>query len=117
MRQIACKVLRQIKCKVTSLVLPSPVGLIKYIINPKTCYNEDVQGPTATAILDLARRHGVAYRPTIADAWAHHVTRLADDEVVLDEIELLLLGLERAGYLSGPDAARLQVNYLREAKL
>lgn len=74
-------------------------------------------GPTATAILDLARRHGVTYQPTTADAWANHVTRLADDDVVLDEIELLLVELERSGYLSGPDAARLQVNYLREAKV
>jgi hypothetical protein len=76
-----------------------------------------VTGPTATAILNLARDHGVTYRPTKVDAWADHVTRLADDDVVLDDIELLLLELERSGQLTGPEAARLQVNYLREAKL
>jgi hypothetical protein len=64
----------------------------------------------------LARDHGVTYRSTELDAWAHHVTRLADDDVVLDEIELLLVALRRAGHLSGPEARRLQVTYLREAQ-
>ena len=72
---------------------------------------------TATAILTLAKQHDVAYIPTAADAWAHNVTRLADDEVTLDEIELLLIALQRAGHLSRPEALNLQVNYLREAKL
>ena len=51
------------------------------------------------------------------DAWAHDVTHLADDDVTLDEIELLLIELQRAGHLSRPEALKLQVNYLREAKL
>ena len=72
---------------------------------------------TATAILTMAKRHGVAYTPTAADAWANDVTRLADDAVTLDEIELLLIALQRAGHLSRPEALHLQVNYLREAKL
>jgi hypothetical protein len=71
---------------------------------------------TATAILTLARQHGVAYTPTAADVWANDVTRLADDNVTLDEVELLLVALQRAGHLSRPEALRLQVNYLREAK-
>jgi len=64
---------------------------------------------TAGEILSLAKRHGVAYTPTANDAWAHDVT--------LDEIELLLIELQRAGHLSRPEALKLQVNYLREAKL
>lgn len=75
-----------------------------------------MSGPTATAILDLARRHGVTYQPTEGDAWANHVTRLADDDVVLDEIELLLLALRRAGHLTRPERLRLQVDYLREVR-
>jgi hypothetical protein len=71
----------------------------------------------AAAILTLAKQHGVIYTPTAADAWANDVTRLADDSVALDEIELLLIALQRAGHLSRPEALRLQVNYLREAKL
>jgi hypothetical protein len=72
---------------------------------------------TARAIVDLAIRHGVTYRPTAGDAWAQQVTRLADDDVTLDDIELLLIALHRAGHLSRPEALRLQVEYLREAKL
>jgi hypothetical protein len=65
----------------------------------------------------LAQQHGIAYAPTANDVWAHDVTRLADDDVTLDEIELLLLELQRAGHLSRPEALRLQANYLREARL
>lgn len=70
---------------------------------------------TAAAILTLAKRHGVAYTRTANDAWAKDVTRLADDDVTLDEIELLLIELQRTGHLSCPEALKLQVNYLREA--
>ena len=71
---------------------------------------------TARAIISLAEQYGVTYRPTATDAWAQDVTRLADDEVTLDGIELLLIALQRAGHLSRPEALRLQVNYLREAR-
>jgi hypothetical protein len=37
--------------------------------------------------------------------------------VRLDEVECLLLGLQRAGHLSRPELIHLQANYLREAKL
>ena len=72
---------------------------------------------TAAAILALAKQHGVAYTPTANDLWAHNVTRLAGDDVTLDEIELLLIELQRGGHLSRPEALKLQANYLREAKL
>ncbi len=74
------------------------------------------QNDTATAIRALVERHGITYVPTTTDAWARHVTRLAGDGVQLDEIELLLIALQRAGHLSRPDALALQVKYLREAK-
>ena len=72
---------------------------------------------TGRAIINLAQQHGVSYTPTATDSWAEDVTRLADDEVVLDDIELLLIALQRTGNLSRPEALRLQVNYLREARL
>jgi len=72
---------------------------------------------TAAIIINLARQHGVSYTATPNDDWARNVTRLADDDVRLDEVELLLIGLQRSGYLSRPEALRLQVNYLRETKL
>lgn len=71
---------------------------------------------TAHAILSLAQKHGIAYTQTKGDAWAQEVTRLADDDIRLDEIELLLIELQRAGHLSRPEALRLQASYLREAK-
>jgi hypothetical protein len=43
------------------------------------------QSDTATAIRALVERHGITYVPTATDVWAHHVTRLADDDVQLDE--------------------------------
>lgn len=74
------------------------------------------QPSAAAAIRALAERHNVAYTRTATDVWASHVTRLAGDDVELDEIELLLIALQRSGHLSRPEALQLQVNYLREAK-
>ena len=56
------------------------------------------------------------FYPTKLDAFAQDVTRLAADHVRLDEVECLLLGLQRAGHLSRPELVHLQAKYLREAK-
>ena len=74
------------------------------------------QNEAAQAIRALAERHKIRYVETATDVWAHHVTRLAGDDMHLDDIELLLIGLQRAGHLTRPDALALQVRYLREAK-
>ena len=67
-----------------------------------------------TVIHNLAKQHHIAYTPSPTDAFGCHVTRLSDDDnVVLDDTELLLLALERAGYVSGSDAVRLHADYLR----
>jgi hypothetical protein len=58
----------------------------------------------------------VAYIRTQSDALAHHITRLADDHVELDEVEQLLIALQRAGHLSRVEVVRLQASYLRETK-
>jgi len=70
----------------------------------------------ATAIRALAEQHKVVYSPTANDAWAQHVTRLAGDDVKFDETELLLIALQRAGYISRTDAVLMQANYLAQAK-
>ena len=70
----------------------------------------------ATKIRNLARRYHVAYVRTQNDTLAHHITRLAGDSVEFDEVEQLLIALQRAGHLSRMDAVRLQASYLREAK-
>ena len=73
-------------------------------------------GSTEAYIRELASRHQVAFVPTKLDAFAQDVTRLASDQVHLDEVECLLLGLQRAGHLSRPELVRLQARYLRESK-
>ncbi|MBF0564907.1 MAG: hypothetical protein HQK89_06665 [Nitrospirae bacterium] len=65
----------------------------------------------------LARHHQVSYTETETDSWTHAVTRLASDDVDFDEIELLLIALQRAGCLSRPEALKLQADYLREVGL
>ena len=80
------------------------------------CEDANIYRQQRRAIVNLAQRHAVTYSPTAADTWANNVTRLADDVVVLDDIELLLIALQRAGHLTRPEALRLQVDYLREAR-
>jgi hypothetical protein len=74
------------------------------------------QTTVAAAIRQMAEEHHVAYAGTKNDALARHIARLAGDDVELDEVERLLIALQRAGHLSRADAVRLQASYLREAK-
>jgi hypothetical protein len=70
----------------------------------------------ARVIQNLAERHRVIYRITDNDRLAHHITRLAGDDVEFDPIEQMLVALQRAGHLSRVQAVRLQARYLRETK-
>jgi hypothetical protein len=87
---------------------------------PRDCYIQCMcrqnQSATAARIGELARQYHVAYIRTERDRLAHHITRLTGDDVELDEIEQLLIALQRAGYLSRIEVVRLQANYLRESK-
>jgi hypothetical protein len=74
------------------------------------------QGSTAAHIRTLAEKHHVTYVKTRRDVLAHHITRLAGDDVELDEIEQLLIALQRSGHLSRAEMVQLQASYLREAK-
>ena len=65
-------------------------------------------------ILELASAHGVVYVETPADKLADTITRLSDDEVHLDEIERLLIALERVGVVASNSVVPLHINYLRE---
>ena len=67
-------------------------------------------------ILALARRHAVTYQPTELDELGNAMSRLAGDDVQLDDTESLLLALERVGRLSTQDANRLHVAYMRQRK-
>jgi hypothetical protein len=71
---------------------------------------------TAQQILELARMHHVEYVPTPRDILAHNITRLAGDDVELDDIENLLIALQRGGYISRPELVLLQASYLNETR-
>jgi hypothetical protein len=73
--------------------------------------------PTAVYIRRLAAQHHVAYTFTRGDEIAAHYSRLADNEpVVFDEVEQMLIALQRAGHLERSEVVRLQASYLNEAK-
>ncbi len=65
-------------------------------------------------ITRMAEQKGIVYRKTPGDAWADSITRLAGDEVEFDQVESLLLALERAAVLKPDEAIQLHVRYLRE---
>jgi hypothetical protein len=75
-----------------------------------------VQSATATHIRELAKKHSVTYVRRSYDELAHHITRLAGDDVQLDEVEQLLIALQRSGHLSRVEMIRLQAAYLHEAR-
>ena len=77
---------------------------------------DQAQSAIAARIRKMAQEHHVAYVRTSRDMLAHHITCLAGDDVELDEIEQLLIALQRSGHLSRKEMVRLQAAYLREAR-
>jgi hypothetical protein len=76
---------------------------------------EIIQGGTAEqAVRDLARQHQISASRTELDDWADDVTRLAGDNVHLDEVEELIVALRRAGFVDGVELTRLHSRYLDE---
>lgn len=71
---------------------------------------------TAVEVRVMAQRHRVFYSRTSTDRLAHDMTRLAGDLVELDEIEQLIIALQRAGHLTRGEAVHLTARYRREAK-
>jgi hypothetical protein len=71
---------------------------------------------TASVIRRMAERNNVAVLVSENDLFAHHVTRLSRDDVTLDDVEQMVIALQRAGFLSRVQAVRLQARYLRETK-
>jgi hypothetical protein len=70
---------------------------------------------TAALIREMAARYQVSYVPTQSDLLANHITRLSSDDVELDEIECMLVALQRAGHITRDRLVHLQACYLREA--
>ena len=77
---------------------------------------DQAQSAIAARIRKMAEQHHVTYVRTSSDALAHHITRLADDDVQLDEIEQLLIALQRNGHISRTEMVQLQAAYLREVR-
>ncbi len=69
---------------------------------------------TAALIKTMAAQHRVNYVQTRSDRFANQITRLSDDTIELDEIEQLLIALQRAGHISRDQLVQLQARYLRE---
>lgn len=67
-------------------------------------------------IAALAREHGVTYQKTALDDLGNAITRLAGDEVPLDETVTLLIALQRAGVVSDSEADRLHISYMRQRR-
>jgi hypothetical protein len=67
-------------------------------------------------IVGLARQHGIPCARTGSDALADVITRLADDEIVTDETEDLLVALRRANVIDGPMMVLLLGRYLDEQR-
>ena len=78
--------------------------------------SEQAETATAARIRKMAQEYHVAYVGTQSDALAHHITRLAGDDVQLNEIEQLLVALQRSGRLTRVEMVQLQASYLREAR-
>ena len=78
--------------------------------------SEQAETATAARIRKMAQEYHVAYVGTQSDALAHHITRLAGDDVQLDEIEQLLVALQRSRRLTRVEMVQLQASYLREAR-
>jgi hypothetical protein len=73
---------------------------------------------TAAYIRQLAAQHHVVYMTTRGDQLASHYSRLADNApVTFDEVEGLLIALQRRGFIARSEVVRLQAQYLNEAKL
>lgn len=67
-------------------------------------------------IVDLAKRHGVAYVRDGNSALAEVITRLSGDEVIPDETEKLLIALARAKVIDGSTMVTLLGRYLDELR-
>jgi hypothetical protein len=78
--------------------------------------SREPKSETAVRIRKMAETYHVRYVGTPRDALAHQITRLAGDDVHFDEIEQLLIALQRSGHLSRAEMVQLQAAYLREAR-
>ncbi|MEI2627863.1 hypothetical protein [Erwinia aphidicola] len=70
----------------------------------------------ANRVRRLAQSHNVTAEPDDISRMAVAITRLAGDEVQLDNIQQLLVNLKRKGVLSKSEALTIQGEYLQEKR-
>lgn len=70
----------------------------------------------ANRVRRLAQSHNVTAEPDDISRMAVAITRLAGDEVQLDNIQQLLVNLKRKGVLSKSEALNIQREYLQEKR-
>lgn len=70
----------------------------------------------AEFVANLARKHGVRYARTGVDDLADVITRLADDVVVPDDTENLIVALKRANVIDSFTMVSLLGNYFDEKR-
>lgn len=66
----------------------------------------------ADTIRSLAMQYGVIAERTAIDDLADAVSNLAGDPVIRDEIEDLVVAMQRKGVITGPQATKLYGDYL-----
>ena len=83
-----------------------------------TLITSQVTSDISSLVRSLATANEVNCIRTPVDALAEHFTRLSDDRVdELDETQLLIIALRRAGVIEKNDAMKLQAAYLAENRL
>ncbi len=70
--------------------------------------------PVAAFVQRLAHERGVSYMRDEIDDFAEAVSRLSDAEVDLDEIQWLLMALDREAIVTSQQAILLHAIYLRQ---
>jgi len=77
----------------------------------------DDQSRSAEDIIrHLASENDLAATVTVGDKLADDMARLDGDDVVLDEVEQLLINLDKLGFYVWVDLTRLHARYLRERR-
>jgi hypothetical protein len=69
---------------------------------------------TEAQIRTMAAKYNVRYEPIYMDWWATNVAQLLGDDVKLDLVEHILMGLSRRGLVTTLEMLHLQAKYLRE---
>lgn len=74
---------------------------------------QNMDANPADTIRSLAMRNGVVAERALIDDLADAVSNLAGDQVMHDEIEDLVVAMQRKGIISGEQAVALYGDYLK----